>query len=426
MIRTNRLATAGHFSNSSATQLLGSVNVIGYNGCAIDIHTHQINTSNIPPTFNLNVYKSNKRLVIASGGATSNLAEMELYKVVPITCNVSSQNGGTANVNNDYRHTIKTQCNYLVFTLSDPSVPDFRFVFNANAIQSSIDNYVFRDKKLPLFTEAMVVRNVGDYRTEVQNGQQTGLEAWNMSCKGDLTNTEHLIFEDGLNTLGYFDTAGATHKVNPIEAVSTSTQDQVGTGLGARTITITGLDLNFKELSETISITGTTPKPLINQYTEINFAEVATAGDLYCNAGTIKLYNNDANGGTSANPMCSIPLNYGIHQNPQYCVPADHTLVIQKLSVVSHCEDECELLINRYKWTPDLLGAGQGIIKHRLKTYHLHSSSSWSDDVAFTIGEKERFTITGQVATTPTGINRVSVNVFGYLKLNKFTASSGI
>ena len=156
--------------------------------------------------------------------------------------------------------------------------------------------------------------------------------------------------------------------------------------------------------------------------TDVNFAEVSVSGDLYCNAGTITIYNSDTNGGTATNPMCSIPMNYGLHQNPQYTVPLGYTLIIQKFAVVSHCEDECELLINRYKWGNE----NTGINKHRLKTYHLHSTDSWADDVAFNILEKERLTITGQVGTTPTGINRVSVNVFGYLKKNAFTASSNI
>lgn len=426
MIRTNRLATAGNFFNDTATQILGSVNVIGYNGCAIDIATSQLQTRLAgAPTYTLNVYKSNKQLSIFADKVNSNIPEMELYKSVPLTCSVSVQQGGLVNKNNDYRHTIKTQCNYLVFTLSDVSIADFRYIFNATPINSPIDNYVFRDKQLPLYAEAMVVRNVGDYRTEVQDNQQSGLEAWHMSCKGDLTNAEYLIFEDGLNTLGYLETTTGLHKSNPIRVKSTSTQDAVpngGAGLGARGCKITGLDSQYNPIVQNCVLNGLTEVNLIHNMTEVNFAEVTDAGGLYCNAGTISIYNTDTNGGTSTNPMCSIPLNYGLHQNPQYGVPAGYTLIIQKLSVVSHCEDECELLINRYKWGSE----NTGILKHRLKTYHLHSSSTWSDDVAFNINEKERFTITGQVATTPTGINRVSVNVFGYLKLNKFTASSNI
>jgi len=419
----SKLNVCGNFLNSTNEQILGSLNVKGYNGCYVDIHTRQQTTTTPTPTYTLNVYKSNKRLEQFTNPVSNNIAEMELYKSVNLKCNVSSKNGGSVNENNDYHKTIKTNCNFLVFTISNPSVADFYYTFCSYADTSPIDNYLFRDKIIDLHTEALLVKNVSDYKTEVQNGQQKGLSAWSMRCKGNLTNTEYLLYDDALTTMGYFDTSGAVHKANQIVVKSTSSNDAVpngGAGLGARSVKITGLNATFGEVDETIFLNGTTEVWANTQMTDVNFAEVVSAGDLYCNAGTITIYNTDTNGGTASNPMCSIPMNYGLHENPQYTVPLGYTLIIHKISVVSHCEDECELTINRYRWGTN----DTNIVKHRLKTYHLHSNSSWDADVIYNINEKERFTITAQVATTPTGINRVCVNVFGYLKLNSFTASS--
>lgn len=58
-------------------------------------------------------------------------------------------------------------------------------------------------------------------------------------------------------------------------------------GTGARTVTIQGLDLNYDEISETITLNGTINVPTINSYLRVNRVLVRTAGSQNSNIGNI-------------------------------------------------------------------------------------------------------------------------------------------
>lgn len=401
------------------TQYIGQLNALGYNSIVVNISTSQKVASIPTPTLKLNVFKSNIQYRTEIGFIQSNIDQLELCETYNIDCSISSENGGSENRNSDLSVLINVESRYYNFTISNPSVSDLEYNFSANSQHNTVDLYKTRDKKIELNDIGLLHKSINDYRTDVQTGIFKGMSAWSMSCKGDLSNSEYLLFEDGITTKGYFDTSGGVHKANQIVVVSNSTNDN-NTGIGGREIKIHGLDANFGEVTESANLNGLTEVYLATQMTDVNFAEITNSGGLYCNAGTISIYNTDTNGGTSTNPMCSIPLNYGKHQNPQYTVPLGYELIIQKVMISSHCEDESEIIFNKYKWG----NADTNINKHRIKTYHLHSSTTVNEDVVLNIDEKERFTVTAQTSLAPTGINRVSVEVFGYLKLKKLTQST--
>lgn len=411
-----KLVKSGDFNTSTDPQLIGSLNTV--NGCVnISLIVKQKVDTTPTPFVYLNIYKGNERLTFTSM-TNNNLNKMVLVNKIKVLSNYYDSFGNY--YTNELTDVVDSEGNCLVFTIENPNlVSDLDFYFTAYRSVNNPQSTILRDGILELDKKAVLTRNISDYKTEIMDGQHKGMSIFNMSCKGDLTNTEYLIYEDAINTLGYFDTANGVHKANQIIAKSTVSTDN-SSGIGARTIKILGLNNNFEQVEETIILNGTTEIFLQTQMTDVNSAEVLTSGSLYCNSGTITIYNNDTNGGGSTNPMCSIPLNYGFHQNSQYTVPKGYSLIIQRICVQSHCEDECELLLNKYMWGTN----DTNVNKHRLKTYHLHSSNTWKDDLSFIIPEKCRFTITGQVSTAPTGINRVSVNVFGYLKLNNFSVSS--
>ena len=411
----------GNFRQSMDTQYIGQLNALGYNSIVVNVSTSQFITSTPTPTLRLNVFKSNISYVGTEiGFIQSNINQLQLCETYNIDCSISSENGGGHNKNNDLSILLNVEARYYNFTISNASTPDLEFNFSANSQHNNVDLYKPRDKKIELNDIGLLNKSVNDYRTDVQTGLFKGMSAWSMSCKGNLTNSEYLLFEDGvISTKGYFDTSGGVHKANQILMVSNSTNDN-SAGIGGRQVKIHGLNAVFGEITQTATLNGLTEVSFPTQMTDVNFAEIITSGGLYCNAGVISIYNTDVNGGTSANPMCSIPLNYGKHQNPQYTVPLGYELIIQKVMISSHCEDESELILNKYMWG----SSDTNINKHRIKTYHLHSSTTVNDDVVLNIDEKERFTITAQTSVAPTGINRVSVEVFGYLKLKQFSQST--
>lgn len=73
-----------------------------------------------------------------------------------------------------------------------------------------------------------------------------------------------------------------------MEVISTSASDDGSpVGIGARTVTVYGLNGSFAEISETVTMNGTTAVPLVNTYRRINRFEVATVGSSSVAVGTI-------------------------------------------------------------------------------------------------------------------------------------------
>ncbi len=75
--------------------------------------------------------------------------------------------------------------------------------------------------------------------------------------------------------------------------VSTSTDDAAA-GTGARTVRIEGLDTSFLEITEDLTLNGTTAVSTTLAYRRINFVRVETAGSGQVNAGDITLTMQNA------------------------------------------------------------------------------------------------------------------------------------
>jgi len=73
--------------------------------------------------------------------------------------------------------------------------------------------------------------------------------------------------------------------------VSTSAADD-GAGIGIRTLTISGLDADYNEISETVTMDGITPVLTDASFLRVFRAFGATCGTSYTNVGTISILNN--------------------------------------------------------------------------------------------------------------------------------------
>lgn len=111
-----------------------------------------------------------------------------------------------------------------------------------------------------------------------------------------------------------------------LEMVSNNAAD-ASAGTGARTVVVTGLDVNYVQISEVVTLNGITAVPLVNQYFRINQMRVASAGSLEANAGTLTLRNTGA-GTTRAIIGMISGKGAGITRQAQYTVPAGFTLQI--------------------------------------------------------------------------------------------------
>lgn len=107
-----------------------------------------------------------------------------------------------------------------------------------------------------------------------------------------------------------------------LEIVSSSANDTAA-GTGARTVQIQGLDANYVEVNQTITLNGVTPVAVPTQIFRINAALVVTAGSGNTNAGTVTI--RDSGGGTT---RAVLQAGYGISRQSQFTIPAGYTGII--------------------------------------------------------------------------------------------------
>jgi hypothetical protein len=108
------------------------------------------------------------------------------------------------------------------------------------------------------------------------------------------------------------------------EVVSSDTADDGSpAGTGAWAITIEGLDADYLEVSETITLNGTSAVDGTVEFLRINKAYVTGVGSGGVNAGNITIRDNGA--GTTRGYIAA---GEGISDTMVYTVPADHTLLL--------------------------------------------------------------------------------------------------
>jgi len=101
--------------------------------------------------------------------------------------------------------------------------------------------------------------------------------------------------------------------------IASSSGDDKGTptaGTGARTINIFGLDANYKEISETVTLNGMSDVETTNAFLRVNRMRVVTVGSGGVNAGAIT-----ATASSAATVQASMPASTGATFKSQYTVP---------------------------------------------------------------------------------------------------------
>lgn len=107
-----------------------------------------------------------------------------------------------------------------------------------------------------------------------------------------------------------------------LEIVSASASDAAA-GTGARTVQINGLDANYVEVTQTVTLNGTTAVAIPTPLFRVNSALVMSAGSGQVNAGQIIV--RDSGGGTTRAIM---PAGVGITRKAIFTVPAGFTLLV--------------------------------------------------------------------------------------------------
>lgn len=115
--------------------------------------------------------------------------------------------------------------------------------------------------------------------------------------------------------------------------VSSSSTADAAAGTGARTVEIFGLDGNYNEISETVTLNGQTAVNTTNSYLRINRGIVRSAGSGGQNAGVIYAGTGTVTAGVPANKYLSIAIGDNQTLMALWTVPAGYTAFLPQTDV---------------------------------------------------------------------------------------------
>lgn len=103
--------------------------------------------------------------------------------------------------------------------------------------------------------------------------------------------------------------------------------DDTSTGTGARTVEVQGLDANFREITDTVTMTGATPVNTTKAFLRVNLMCVATVGSGEVNA-------DDISASIGGDVQAFIEAGEGQTLQLMYTVPDQRVLLIDNLTIV--------------------------------------------------------------------------------------------
>jgi len=169
------------------------------------------------------------------------------------------------------------------------------------------------------------VANTVPYNLRVAQGQVLGATAlYRFGFNADVDTTEETVWSEGGN-IPYPAAAGEVY------ISSSNANDVATTGTGVRTIKVQGLDANYLQIEEDISLNGQTQVITTKEYLRILKVFVLTAGSNGASAGTVYVGTTGATAGVPSVVYAS----FGSSNQTQmavYTVPASKTLYIEEIA----------------------------------------------------------------------------------------------
>lgn len=158
------------------------------------------------------------------------------------------------------------------------------------------------------------------FELQVARGQVPGHTSVQISgFNPDVDTVWEPIWADGSLT---FPTEATVMKVSSSSAADTAT------GVGARTVVLTGLDANWNTISETITLDGQTPVNTTKLFFRINGFVITSAGSSLTAAGNIYAGDGVVTAGVPATIYEYIPLSWNARQTAVYTVPVGYTAFV--------------------------------------------------------------------------------------------------
>jgi len=112
--------------------------------------------------------------------------------------------------------------------------------------------------------------------------------------------------------------------------VSSTSADDTSAGTGARTVVVEGLDANYNEVSETVTLNGQTPVTMTASLLRVNYAYVGTAGSGNGAAGNIYIGTGTVTAGVPATTYDVIKFDYNTTITGSFTVPAGYKAYVSQ------------------------------------------------------------------------------------------------
>jgi hypothetical protein len=224
----------------------------------------------------------------------------------------------TTDIEAPHRFTVTRQYFRVRFT-NDSGSAQSAFRLQTSLKTSSDDLNVPLDQTIARDYDSISVRP-SDYKTEVALGLRQGHTLWNKfgyNNDVDTSSSPEVLAEFG-GTFTLLTTAST------LDVVSSSANDVVTTGSGARSIIIYGVDENRKSQIEVVSLNGTTTVTTSLQWLGVNRVAVYLAGSSLNNEG--KLTITATTGGST---QATVPAGEGTTQQLIFFTQADHQALME-------------------------------------------------------------------------------------------------
>jgi hypothetical protein len=112
--------------------------------------------------------------------------------------------------------------------------------------------------------------------------------------------------------------------------VSSTSANDTSAGTGARTIVVQGLDANYNEVSETVTLNGQTAVTMTASLLRVNYAYVLTAGSSNSAEGDIYIGTGTVTAGVPATTYDIIKFDYNNTTTGSYTIPAGYTAYVSQ------------------------------------------------------------------------------------------------
>jgi hypothetical protein len=134
--------------------------------------------------------------------------------------------------------------------------------------------------------------------------------------------------------------------------VSSSSANDAALGTGAQTVSVQGLDQNYNEVAETVTLTGQTEVLTTNTFIRVFRAFVITAGSGGTAAGTIYVGTGTVTAGVPATVYAEIALGDNQTTMATWTVPAGYTFFVYRGTFSASSNNVSQYILGKFMFRP--------------------------------------------------------------------------